>query len=311
MMPTTPNLFLIGPPKAGTTALHRYLRDLPGVFMSTPKELRALAPDMYPDRPELSDADYAGRFASAPTDARYLGESSPFYLRSEIAPSRVAALSPNARMIVVIRHPVELIRSLHQQNVRDRSDPLLDLEAALMAETFRVRGIPFPAHATHTVSPLLHYRRTATLAPQLARWLRLFARERFHFVSYAGLVHRTTSELERLHQFLGLHVVPRPMSTANPSTEVRFPWLARWVTAPPSWLRHGARAIPSRARGPLVHRAWRLLLRQKGDAAPTRTSVERLLPLFREDIAEVERLTGVRVELSSGVSGSSVEGAAR
>jgi hypothetical protein len=301
MTPRTPNLFLVGPPKAATTALHGYLRALPDVFMSTPKELRALAPDMYPERAEQSDEDYVSRFVTAPLGARYLGESSPFYLRSAVAPQRVASLSPSARIVVVIRHPVELVRSLHQQNVKDRAEPLLSLEAALEAESDRVRGVPKPSSAFHTTAPQLQYVRTAMLAPQIERWLGYVPRAQIHFVSYSNLVNRPRDELDRLHKFLEIDAPVGAFGEANPSVEVRFTKLAHWFTAPPAVLRAAIRVIPRRARGRVVHGAWQWMLRAESRQVSQDRLYDRLEPLFREDMAAVERLTGLPVQRSVAV----------
>lgn len=41
-----PNLFIVGAPRAGTTALHEFLKHHPGIFMSRPKELRFFYKDL-------------------------------------------------------------------------------------------------------------------------------------------------------------------------------------------------------------------------------------------------------------------------
>jgi len=44
-----PNLFIVGAAKAGTTSLHAYLKDIPGIFMSTMKEPNYYNIDVIPD----------------------------------------------------------------------------------------------------------------------------------------------------------------------------------------------------------------------------------------------------------------------
>lgn len=114
--PTVPNFLIIGAMKAGTTSLYHYLRSHPEVFMPAVKELDFFVEDINWRR---GLSWYRRQFASAPPEARAVGEASTNYSKYPIhsrVPEKIARHLPSARLIYVVRHPVERIRSQYQHS---------------------------------------------------------------------------------------------------------------------------------------------------------------------------------------------------
>jgi Sulfotransferase family len=110
-----PNFLVIGAMKAGTTSLHRYLREHPQVFMPAAKELDFFVAEK---RWVEGRSWYEAQFAAA-DGAIAVGEASPTYTMHPLFPGvadRVAELLPNARLVYSVRHPIERMRShyLHE-----------------------------------------------------------------------------------------------------------------------------------------------------------------------------------------------------
>jgi len=110
-----PNFLVIGAMKAGTTSLHRYLREHPQVFMPEEKELHFFVAEKRWGR---GRSWYEAQFAGA-GDAIAVGEASPTYtMYPEFTgvPDRIEALLPEARLVYAVRHPIERMRShyLHE-----------------------------------------------------------------------------------------------------------------------------------------------------------------------------------------------------
>lgn len=117
-----PDFFLAGAPKAGTAALHAALAQHPSLFMSAVKEPKFFLTDgPPPTRGGPGDvktyrehvwrqADYEAVFDPAPA-GQVRGESTPFYLHNRDAQRRIRALIPDAKLIVVLRDPVERAHS--------------------------------------------------------------------------------------------------------------------------------------------------------------------------------------------------------
>ncbi len=122
-MPTEkiPNLFLVGAQKSGTSALAGWLRQHPQVCMSFPKEPGYLAfgedgyvfPDGY-GRPAPAtryvvrdEASYRALFANATEEQKVIAEASTWYLMTPGMPQRLKQYSPDAKIIMILRNPVE------------------------------------------------------------------------------------------------------------------------------------------------------------------------------------------------------------
>src|SRR5439155_3447898 len=139
-----PDYLIIGAQRAGTTSLYLYLTQHPCV-----------APVVIGKGVHYFDVDFAkgpgwyrGHFPVAAR--RYLsrvgrdrplitGEGSPYYLFHPLVPERVAALLPEARLIALLRDPVERAYS-HYQHFVERGIETLTFEQALEAEPERLKG---------------------------------------------------------------------------------------------------------------------------------------------------------------------------
>ena len=97
-----PNLFLVGAPKCGTSALHDYLAGHPDAFMSTPKEPHHFCPDVNAPFAVRDEAAYRTLFKGA--RGRVVGESSATYLVSRVAAEKIYAASPDARIVALSEH---------------------------------------------------------------------------------------------------------------------------------------------------------------------------------------------------------------
>lgn len=123
-----PNLIIIGAHKAGTSSLHYYLGLHPDIFMSRFKELNFFVAEHNWTR---GPGWYRSQF---PAQAVILGESSPLYAdypASGGVPARMHSVIPDARLIYLVRDPVERILShyTHWFAVRQENDALSDVLA--------------------------------------------------------------------------------------------------------------------------------------------------------------------------------------
>ena len=106
-----PNLFIVGAPKAGTTSLHEYFeKKIPGIFMSDVKEpyyfCKTLIPIDHYITPIRDKKKYLELFEKSKTE-KIIGESSVWYLSDPDASSLIYQKVPNAKIIIMLRDPVE------------------------------------------------------------------------------------------------------------------------------------------------------------------------------------------------------------
>ena len=123
---TLPTFLIVGVQKAGTTSIYNYLQEHPQVFMSRIKETNFLEQDWESFPPEKQNKngiitleDYAALFADV-TDEIAIGEASPNYLfHYESSAARIKKYVPDAKLIVVLRNPVERAYSDYLMHIRD------------------------------------------------------------------------------------------------------------------------------------------------------------------------------------------------
>lgn len=156
-----PTFMVVGAMKAGTTSLYRYLVSHPEVFMAREKE-----PDFYVAEKAWSRGLpwYQSLFDGA-DGATAIGEASTSYTKcTEFpgVPERIAAQLPDVKLIYLLRHPVERIRSMYLHNVivgRERrplevavlQDPMY-LDASRYAMQLEAFDVCFPPEQILTVT---------------------------------------------------------------------------------------------------------------------------------------------------------------
>ena len=130
-----PNFFVIGAGRSGTTSLYNYLKQHPDVFMSPIKETNFFAYEGEAARsrfmgdlekkdhfPVVTIENYLALFRGT-SGKRAIGEASPLYLHSPHAATRIKEFAPEAKLIAVLRHPVDRAYSSYYMHVRERREP--------------------------------------------------------------------------------------------------------------------------------------------------------------------------------------------
>jgi sulfotransferase family protein len=134
-------------------------------------------------------------------------EATPYYLYHPDAPGRAARTVPEAKLVALLRNPVDRAFS-HYQHTRSRGLEPLSFGAALDAETDRL--------ASSDASQRLHsYVSRGRYADQLARWLDQFPRPQVLVLRSEDLFDDMAAAVARVVEFLGLSAMPAvPLSPA-------------------------------------------------------------------------------------------------
>ena len=211
-----PNFFIIGAAKSGTTSLHEYLAQHPQIYMSFPKELNFFSfldstpsfcgPPCEPGNPVLRDRlrremydlsittwpDYRKVFSRVRSE-QGIGESSVSYLYFPQAAERIRRSVPDARLIAILRNPVDRAYSKYRHLRRDGAEPLVQFEQALAAE---------PARMQANWSPAWFYVDRGFYHRQLKRYYEIFDRRQIHVVLYDEFTRRPAETLQGIFRFL-------------------------------------------------------------------------------------------------------------
>ena len=300
--PSLPDALIIGAPKAGTSALHAALARHPQVYASRPKEpkyyLCGDAPppaycgpgDAHSQQEWVWQRDrYQALFGGAPADSVRM-ESTPFYLFSADARRRIAEDLPEAKLVAIIRDPIDRAYSNWMHLWVDGLEPVGDFVEACAREKSRIAA---------GWAPFWHYRALGRYGEQLADLLTRVPRERVMVLRYRELVSEPTATLNRVSRFLdiaedAIETVPHDNSRGFVEDGWRTQALGRAI-------RLGAAAgslVPPevwrRASEPLVRALQRGGPAQRPKLAPEQRQA--LLGGYLDDIALLESVLGESFE---------------
>lgn len=278
-----PTLFVAGPSRCGTTSLHRYLDQHPGIFMSPVKEtyffdqtLDEVEDD--PDRLAGAEAEYLSLFEDADDD-QVLGEATPSYVHRPEVPGRIRDRAPEARFVVSLRDPVERIQSEYMTGLRTRSEDRTfgefvdDLLAADEAGTQR----SIQAGRYHT---------------NLRHYLDVFDRDRLLVVLFEDLKRDAVEMLSAVADHVG--VDPAPMADVDTGTAHNPSGVPRNRLA--GFLRNDER-VRSLARrvlpkGVREYVGDRVLLKRVDKPEADEATLGRLVDVYADEIDALEELLG-------------------
>jgi hypothetical protein len=251
MMPASipfPDFFIIGAPRCGTTALCRYLSKHPAVCFSRPKETHyftRLAPDWTPARLEH---DYLQRFfRHYREDDRLVGEGSVSYLYAPEALARITRLNPQARMLVLVRNPIDVLPSYHQRMLYVLAEDVEDFATAWALQEARARGERVPR--TCPDARLLLYREVVRFGAQVEQLYRLVGRERCLVLCFDDLAADPLAVYRQTLDFLGVEYDGRTEFPRKlPSRRYRYRFIQRLFYAPPKPARAALERVQLHAR---------------------------------------------------------------
>lgn len=197
---SAPDFVIIGAQRGGTTSLFAYLSAHRRVAPASIKEVHYLT-----DNFERGRDWYLGHFPATLPPETITGEATPYALLHPLAPTRLRQTAPNAKLIVLLRNPVERAHS-HYSLERARGDEPLDFAAALEAEAARLAGEELRLGADTGYRSFAHkhysYRARSDYAPQLERWFAAFPRHQFLILRSEELFARPAASFARVATFL-------------------------------------------------------------------------------------------------------------
>jgi hypothetical protein len=302
-----PNFFLVGAPKAGTTSLFHYLDQHPEIYMSAIKEPNFFAAEIrkenceaglrrslarearglreYLDGPMLEKRfggiveewdDYQRLFANA-GNRTALGEASVSYLWSPTAAQRIAEKIPGAKILVMLRNPVERAFSQYLHGVSNgaiRWSFHEHVERNLRNRS-RKFSVDFP------------FLELGLYAQQLTRYLDRFG-QRVWVGFHEDFKSRPLELCRDIFRFLGVSPAFSPAMDKH-HLEAQVPRMVAvgWLRSSGLW-DAAAKRTPAGLR-PAIRE---MLMRKPGKTSMETADQQRLLDYYRDDIQKLALLTG-------------------
>lgn len=290
---TLPNFLIIGAAKSGTTALFRYLKQHPQIYMSPKKEPHYFSfdnqskmtkgpGDLIPNA--ITDlTEYKSLFDRA-TIGSMVGEASTSYLYRPEAPARIHELLPEVKLIAILRNPVDRAFSAYMHLVRDNREIEPSFILALEREPERVR---------ENWDPIWHYTNVGMYGQQLSRYFSIFKREQMLILLYDDFLINSRKSVKEVFEFLGIdsEFSPDTSSKMNVSGQQRNSIVAKLIKSlfdSPNLLRWLARKfIPETARWSFTETVRQTNLNKK---YLSREDSQMLVEIFKNDILLTQEL---------------------
>ncbi len=284
-----PNFFIVGAAKCGTTSLFDYLGQHPDIFTPVEKEPFFFGTDLQPDN-YIKLSAYLSLFAGAGSEKR-LGEASVTYMFSEKAAEEIREFCPTAKIIIMLRNPVDMMYSLHSERLWAGWENFKGFSEALDAEERRRQGIDVPSNV---YSPkFLMYREIAAFSRHIERFYSVFSRNQVLVVLLDDLKADPAKTYRRVLEFLEVDPEFKPdFHVANANKEIRSELLRKIIT-PPHWaLQLGRRLLPFGLRRKLLHSIYDLNMKPATRKPLDPQLRQALLQEFSDEIHALEQLIG-------------------
>jgi hypothetical protein len=293
-----PNFIMIGAAKCGSTSLYNYLRQHPDVYMCPKEDANFFALEggvvslyMPPlgekiGRKWVQTLEEYGSLFEAASGQRAIGESSNIYLNISRSAERIQHYCPEARIMAILRNPVDRAFSNFLHLLGMGLEPHADFADALKAEEERVRA------GWH---PMWFYKQTGCYHTMLQPYFERFDKSRIRIFLYDDLSRNPISLVQSVFDFLEVDKSFRPdVSEVHKSTGVPGnKSLHRFLTERNPLKTFVKSLVPDRFRRSYRSKVAKKLV-QRNLVKPTLDANLRkqLVGEFREEVLRLQELIG-------------------
>jgi hypothetical protein len=288
-----PDFVIVGAPKCGTTSLASALGLHQGVSFSCIKEPHYFALD-YPNRREVENfSDYDRLFVGA-TASDLRGEASTSYLFSREAVPAILRQRPDAKIIAMVRNPLDMFVSWHNELVKSWDEDQLSPERAWRLQQERSAGRMIPRYCKQP--EFLQYQTVCSLGTQIQRLFELVPEPQRLVLVLDDLDANPDAEYRSVLQFLNLECNPgETFSHENSYSQfdsILIPRLSYSILTSPRLKKVRARLTPLFTRYQVRPLRWltRRGTRQVQKPVLSDSFREELMEVFQPEVRSLETL---------------------
>jgi len=281
-----PNFFIVGTAKAGTTSLYEYLKEVPGIYMSPVKEPNYFSVNTTPSNLEISPyqdkTKYQDLFRKVKNE-KIIGEASPTYLADPDSPKLIHKVSPNAKILISLRDPVERIFSFYLMLVRLGATKLSFHEVIELSLKTEKEG----------EAPKLLLAR-GLYFENVKRYIDTFGSDQVKIIIFEEFIKNPRAAVNEILKFLGINYKFEAFDSTvyNPFTIVRGS-IAQYFMKNKKIRKISEKFIPKSGR-----RVLRETLLQKKQSKPKMEGkdIETLRNLYKNDVKKIKDLLGNNIK---------------
>lgn len=293
---TLPNFLIIGVEKSGTTALWYYLKQHPDIFMTDKKEPKFFAfennnfdckgpgDNKFKKNTVTKFENYINLFKKV-TNEKAIGEASPVYFLKKEYAERVRQYIPGAKLILVIRNPVDRAYSSYMHLRRDGRENCNDFEMAISKCEERI----YKRYA-----PIWNYIGGSFYYENIKNYFEIFPKEQIKIYLYDDFKNDNLSVLKNIFNFLEVdeNFKPSINSMINDSFIPKSRLLHKVLKKRWNFYKKTNRYMPNKLRKKYINITNHLWENNKlKPKLPEKTKYE-LIEIFKEDILKTQDLIG-------------------
>jgi hypothetical protein len=188
-----PDFYIVGQTRSGTNSLQFQLEQHPEIFMSNKIKT------MFGFKKQVnSEKEYFEQFSNI--KEKIIGERNTDYLLCPSSASKIKNSNPNAKIIIILRNPIDVMYSLHSTAIsRGIDEDILDFEQALHVEEKRIQE---EKKNPGKYNPFIFYKDVGKYSKQITRYLELFEREKILILKFEEFIKKPLKNFEKMCKFL-------------------------------------------------------------------------------------------------------------
>lgn len=226
-----PDFFVVGAAKSGTTALWEYFQQHPDIFVT--KKIGHKELGYYSNQYGITDkTKYLNFFGEAQTN-QLIGEVCHAYLTSELSAEWIKKDIPDAKIIMILRNPIERAMSLYNWMVMYGYEKDSTFEKALKKEEKIFNEQDSESKLLHNFKQNYHYFNSGLYYEQVKRYYEIFGEDHVLVIEYNDFKNNTDKKLLEIFKFLNVRSVNiRQNQSINASKKVfsaRLQYLSRKI----------------------------------------------------------------------------------
>lgn len=275
--------------------------------MSRIKEPQFFAPDVLGHQRTVATlAEYMDCFAAAQHQCR-IGEASTAYMASRVAARHIKALSPTAKIIIMLRSPVEVMYAEHSERVFCHIEHLTDFAEAIDSPQLRRWGA-----GRFKGEPVIRptYREVAKFTEQVCRYFDAFGKDNVQVILYDDFKADPARVYRNALKFLELPPADVATQVVHSNRRARSMLVQDFLRYPPKPLHSlGRRLLPKPLRSGLMQFVHRLNVVYERRPPMDRDLKGRLQQEFKPEIVRLGQV--LRLDLSTWMRDEKCSGEAR
>ncbi len=296
------NLFIVGAPKSGTTTMFELLKQHPDIFAPENREPNFFCQDInrsvlkyqkvrfynrwfyrtYVEKLE----EYKNIFNKWGDEKYALDGSSGRYLYSKEAAQEIAEFNSDAKVLIMIRNPIDFLRSLHSHFVTHFSEDIVDFKKALEAEKERKQGRKIPKGSKCPAQQF--YSEISKFSEQITRFKKYFPEEQVKIIILDDFKDDMQKVFQEVLDFLGINVTQEiNYEIKNVNKKVSSKWMGKFLVTYPFVWKFCKKILPISVYQKIRNKVIKPQKREKLDVDFRKELEQR----FKEEVESLSKIT--------------------